>query len=229
MAEGTNDEQGASQGGDLDERLKAFEADLLGKMAELLKTKGKDEGGGEDAKPGEKGGGSEQDDDTPGWFRRLLGRGKKDEGGGEEQRKPDAEQKPGEQAAESQAGTEQKPGESEPDEAPAWARAIAKKLDALEQQQSHGVAAKRSEVLDGLHVRPEARALVGDFNPFTEDGRAAAEKWAGDNEWALTVRRPKLPEIKRDDLPEPGAYGPDKDEMERTLASVRPEDWQVNV
>lgn len=220
MAEGTKDDQGASQGGDLGEQLKAFKQELLGEVAELLKTKGKDEVGGEGAKPDEKGGGSEQDDETPGWFRRLLGRGKKDEAGGEEQGKPGAEQKPGEQAAESQAGTEQKPGEPEPDEAPPWAMALAQKLDALEQQQGHGVDAKRSEVLDGLHVRSEARSLVGDFNPFTEEGRAAAEKWAAANQWALTVRRvePIKPDMSA--IPEDGFVSADREEVAQEMARL---------
>lgn len=207
MAEGTNDEQGASQGGELDDRLKAFKQELLGEMAELLKTKGNDEAGGEGAKPDEKGGGSEQDDDTPGWFRRLLGRGKKDEAGGEEQGKPGAEQKPGEQAAESRAGSEQKPGESDPDEAPPWALALAKEIHALKQQQGHGVDAKRSEVLDDLHVMPKARELVMDFNPFTEEGRAEAEKWATDNPEFLTVRRVELPKADKGLVPEGGFHG----------------------
>jgi hypothetical protein len=220
MAEGTNDEQGASQGGELDDRLKAFKQELLGEMAELLKTKGNDEAGGEGAKPDEKGGGSEQDDEPPGWFRRLLRRGKKDEAGGEEQGKPGAEQKPGEQGAESQSGSEQKPGEPEPDEAPPWATALAQKLDALEQQQGHGVDAKRSEVLDGLHVMQKARPLVPKFNPYTEEGRAEAEKWAADNQEFLTVRRvePIKPDMSA--IPEDGFVSADREEVAQEMARL---------
>lgn len=222
MAEDTDGGQNASQNEALAAQLAAFKEELLGDVKTLIAAQGK--GDGQAEKPEKPDGESEKpgqgDDDTPGWFRRLLGGGKKaggdDKAGGEPEKKPD----------ERPAG-EKKPDDNDADETPPWALAIAKKLDLLEQQQGHGLAARRAEVLDGLHVRPEARQLVPKVDWYTEEGRAAAEKWASENEWALTVRRPKLPAIKLEDLPEPGAYGPPKEEMARVLASVRPEDWRV--
>jgi hypothetical protein len=223
MAEDTNDGQGSSQDEAAGKRIEALEQ-RVEELTGLLEAAGKVQGGGggEEQKPDEQ---NEPDEDekAKGFLSRLMARFKaSDDDDGAEQDKPsdDGKGKP-----------ETKPGKSggEPDKdaPPPWAMALASELRELKEQQGYGAQAKRDEVLDGLHVRPEARSLVPNVNLYTDDGRAAAEKWAAENEWALTVRRPRLPEIKLEDLPEPGAYGPDKAEMQRVLASVRPEDWRV--
>lgn len=224
MDEGTNDGHGSSQDEALDQRFAAFEERVLGKMTELLGSAGKGQGDGDgDANTAVDEKQPPDDDDTPGWFRRLIGVGKKT--------KPDegrkSEKEPDKAQPDSQASGAQKSDKSDADDAPSWAKELAKRFDTLEQRQGRGVSAKVSEVLDRLYVMPKARKLVPDFDPFTEDGLAEAEKWASENPEFLTVRRQNLPEIKLEDLPEPGAYGPDKAEMQRVLANVRPEDWRV--
>lgn len=217
MDEGTKDGQGSSQDEAAGKRIEALEQ-RVEELTGLLEAAGKGQGGGGDGqKPDEQNDGSQPDDDTPGWFRRLIG-GKKAKA--DEEREP--EKKPDEQGDGSRAAGEQKPDKPDADEAPPWAKAIAQKLDALEQQQGHGVAAKRSEVLDGLHVREEARELgpLATFNPFTEEGRVAAEKWAAENSWALTVRRVSPPKVDLSAIPDDSFVSVDKSQMGEELGRL---------
>lgn len=207
MAEDTKDGQGTSQNEALAKQLAAFKEELLGDVKTLIEAKGKDDDG---QKPDDQNDGSPPDDDTPGWFRRLIG-GKKAKA--DEEREP--EKKPDKQGDGSQAAGEQKPDKPDADEAPAWAKELAKRFDRLEQQQGHGMAAKRAEVLDGLYVRGEARELgpLTTFDPFTEEGRAAAERWAAENSWALTVRKAPPPKVDLSAIPDDSFVAVDKSQM----------------
>ena len=68
---------------------------------------------------------------------------------------------------------------------------LAKMGEQLEKQRK----AARDNALDSLGVLPKYRALAPDVDPFTDDGKAALERFAADHPEILRARPNRVPEF----------------------------------
>lgn len=167
----------------------------------------------EDAKP--------DDDEAPGWFRKFWSRkqkpGDKPDGDDAEPAKTEPD-KPEEPEAKPAPASDDKIGEA--------LLAIAQRLEDIDKRVGYVDTDARNRALDQLGVDPRYREFVPDFDPRSEEGLLAAEKFVAEHVAIAPHRRPPPVEIDVDKLPDV-PYGPSKQEQAATLAKINSQDWRV--